>query len=79
MPLPIVYRGHRLDCGYRLDFLVEDEVIVEVKSVKQVERVHFSQLLSYLRQYRRRVGLLFNFNVRWLVRDGLKRIVNGYE
>jgi len=76
--LPVVYRGHRLDCGYRIDFLVQDEVIVEVKSIERFERVHCSQLLSYLRLHHRRVGLLFNFNVKWLVENGLKRIINGY-
>jgi GxxExxY protein len=77
-PLPVVYRGHRVDCGYRLDFIVEDEIIVEVKSVERFERVHSAQLLSYLRHHDRRVGLLFNFNVNLLVQDGLKRIINGY-
>jgi GxxExxY protein len=77
--LPVIYRGHRLDCGYRIDLLVENDVIVEVKSVERLERVHSAQLLSYLRLAKRRFGLLFNFNVIWLVDQGLKRIVNGFE
>jgi len=78
-PIPLMYRGNRLDCGHRIDLLVDNEVIVEVKAVQRLERVHSAQLLSYLRQLALRVGLLFNFNVRWLTRDGLKRIINGFE
>jgi GxxExxY protein len=75
--LPLVYRGHRLDCGYRVDLLVEDSIIVEVKTVERLERVHSAQLLSYLRQLKLKLGLLVNFNVRWL-QDGIKRIVNDF-
>ena len=77
-PLPLVYRGLRLDCGYRIDLLVEDLVIVEVKSIERLDRVHSAQVLSYLRMLKRHVGLLINFNVQWLVRDGLRRIVNDF-
>jgi GxxExxY protein len=76
--LPLVYRGQRLDAGYRIDLLVENEVIVEVKSVERLERVHSTQLLCYLRLSSLKVGLLLNFNVEWLVKDGIKRIVNGF-
>ena len=76
--LPVVYRGHTLDCAYRMDLLVENEVVVEVKSVEKIEPVHPSQLLSYLRLSKRNVGLLINFNVKWLVSDGVKRVVNGF-
>jgi GxxExxY protein len=76
--LPVVYRGQTLDCAYRIDLLVENEVVVEVKSVEKIEPVHPSQLLSYLRLSKRSVGLLINFNVKWLVSDGVKRIVNGF-
>jgi GxxExxY protein len=75
--LPLTYRGHRLDCGYRLDLVVEDVVIVEVKSIGRVERVHTAQLLSYLRQSKLKLGLLINFNVKWL-QDGIRRVVNGF-
>jgi GxxExxY protein len=64
--------------GYRLDLLVEDAVVVEVKSVEKLERVHSAQLLSYLKFANCRVGLLFNFNVSWLTTDGLKRVVNRF-
>ena len=76
--LPLVYRGQRLDAGYRIDLLVEDAVIVEVKSVERWERVHASQVLCYLRLSGLKVGLLINFNVEWLVSHGIKRIVNGF-
>jgi len=76
-PIPLVYRGRRLDCGYRLDLLVEDTLIVEVKSIERLERVHSAQLLSYLRQLKLKLGLLLNFNVKWL-QDGIKRVVNGF-
>jgi len=75
--LPVIYKNQRLDCGYRLDFVVEDTVIIEVKAVERLERVHSGQLLSYLKFARCPVGLLFNFNAGFLTRDGLKRVVNG--
>ena len=77
-PMPVVYRGKTLDCGYRIDFLVEDLVIVELKSVERLEPVHTAQVLTYLRLSGQRVGLLINFNVKWLLDRGLKRIVNGF-
>ena len=76
--LPLVYHGHTLDCGYRIDLLVESEVIVEVKAVERLERVHAAQLLSYLRLSGCKVGLAINFNVKWLVSQGVKRVVNGF-
>jgi len=71
-----VYRGQRLDCGYRLDLLVEERVVVEVKAIERLEKVHKAQLLSYLRLSGCTVGLLINFNVK-MVKDGIKRFVNG--
>ena len=76
-PLPLVYREHQLDCGYRLDLLVEDSIVVEVKAIERLERVHSAQVLSYLRQLKLKLGLLVNFNVRWL-KDGITRIVNDF-
>jgi len=76
-PVPVVYRGRRLDCGYRIDLLVEDALIVEVKAIERLEKVHSAQLRSHLRFSERKLGLLINFNVKSL-RDGLKRIVNGF-
>ena len=75
MPLPVVYREVRLECGYRLDLVVEDIVIVELKSVEKLTRVHQAQVLSYLRLANCPVGLLINFNVKILV-DGVQRLAN---
>ena len=77
-PLPLVYRGRTLDCGYRIDLLVEEEVVVEVKSVERLEPIHTAQVLSYLRLSSRKVGLLINFNVKWLADRGIRRVVNGF-
>jgi|SRR6185436_4514651 len=77
--LPVVYKGERLDCGFRIDLLVENSVVVEIKAVERLERVYSAQLLSYLRFARCQVGLLLNFNVKWFVEDGVKRIVNGFQ
>ena len=76
--LPLVYRKQKLDCGYRIDLLIERLVVVEVKSIERFERVHAAQLLSYLRLSGCKVGLLFNFNVKWLIESGIKRVVNGF-
>jgi GxxExxY protein len=78
VPMPIHYDGLRLDIGYRLDLLVEDAVVVELKSVQQLLPIHTAQLLSYLRAGDFRVGLLVNFHAIHL-RDGIKRIVNRYQ
>jgi GxxExxY protein len=75
--LPVVYRGAQMDCAYRLDILVSRDVIVEVKAVERIGRLHEAQMLSYLKLSGCKVGLLFNFNVRWLVDEGIKRFVNG--
>ena len=76
-PLPVVYDGLRLDVGYRLDMLVDDLVIVDLKAVARTTPVHEAQLLSYLKLSDRRVGLLINFHVLHL-KDGIKRLVNHY-
>lgn len=75
--LPIVYQGIKLDAGYRLDLIVEDSVIVELKVVERIHPVHEAQLLSYLRMSDMRLGLVINFNVK-LLRDGIRRVVNGF-
>jgi GxxExxY protein len=77
-PLPVVYKSQHLDCGYRIDLVVAGLVIVEIKAVEKLERVHSAQVLSYLRFARCPIGLLFNFNAGWLTQDGLKRIVNDF-
>jgi GxxExxY protein len=77
--LPLTYKGQPMDCGYRLDLLVESAIIVEVKSIERLDRVHFAQLHSYLRFAKCPVGLLFDFNVAWLSRGGIRRIVHDVE
>ena len=74
-PLPVVYHEVHLDCGYRIDLLVEDRVIVEIKAVEQLMPVHDAQMLSYLRLARCPVGLLINFNVQ-LLKSGIRRRVS---
>ncbi len=74
--LPVVYRGVRLEIGYRMDLLVEDLVIVEIKSVDAISPVHQAQIISYLKLSGRSLGLLINFNIVHL-KDGIKRFVNG--
>jgi GxxExxY protein len=76
--LPVVYEGIVIEMGYRLDMLVDQSVIVEVKSVESLLPVHEAQLLTYLRLSGKRVGLLLNFNVVRL-REGIRRRVLGYE
>ena len=72
--LPVTFRRVELECGYRIDLLIEDKVIVELKSVERLEPIHEAQLLTYMRLSSCRVGLLINFNVPRL-RDGIKRMV----
>ncbi|MBD2363372.1 GxxExxY protein [Anabaena minutissima FACHB-250] len=74
--IPVFYEGVRLDEGFRADLIVEDQVIVELKSVEAVHPVHKKQLLTYLRLADKRVGLLINFNVT-LIKDGISRVVNN--
>jgi len=76
-PLPVVYRDVKLECGYRIDLLVEDSVIVEIKAVDALISIHQAQLLSYLRLSGCKVGLLINFNVK-ILKDGLRRVVNDF-
>ena len=76
-PLPVVYREVKLDCGYRLDFVVDSSVIVEVKAVTELHPIHQAQLLSYLRLSHCKVGLLINFH-ETLLKDGVRRIVNDF-
>jgi GxxExxY protein len=73
-PLPVEYKEVRLDCGYRIDLLVEDALIVELKCVEQIGGIHHAQLLTYMKLTRIGTGLLINFNVKRL-RDGIRRFV----
>jgi GxxExxY protein len=77
-PIPVAYEGVRIDTGFRADLIVEDKVMVEIKSVEQLAPVHKKQLLTYSRLADKRLGLLINFHVA-LIEDGITRIVNGLE
>jgi GxxExxY protein len=74
-PLPVEYKGVKLDCGYRLDLIVENKVILEIKCIEHVLPVHEAQLLTYLKMTGMRVGLILNFNISTLVRGGVVRKV----
>jgi GxxExxY protein len=78
LPVPIVYEDVQFEEGFRLDLLVEDKVIVEIKSIEKISGVDKKQLLTHLRLMNKRLGLLINFNVE-LIKDGVSRIVNGLE
>jgi GxxExxY protein len=75
VPLPVEYKGVKLDCGYRSDLVVQDEVILELKCVEHLLPVHDAQLLTYLKLTHKRVGLIINFNTPTLVRGGIVRKV----
>ncbi len=74
-PMPIVYKEVKLDHGYRIDLLVEDNIVIELKSVEALTDVHFAQVLTYLKLGGYKLGLLINFNVK-LLKNGIKRIIN---
>ncbi|MFO1487899.1 MAG: GxxExxY protein [Verrucomicrobiota bacterium] len=74
--LPLDYKGVKLDCGYRLDFIIANELIVELKAVQEILPVHKAQLLTYLKLNQNLLGLLINFNVP-LLKDGIERVVLG--
>jgi GxxExxY protein len=75
-PLPLLYKEIKLDAGYRLDFLINDKVVLEIKSSDKIIPIHDAQILSYLRLSGCKVGLLINFNVK-LLKNGIKRFING--
>ncbi|MBT8358677.1 MAG: GxxExxY protein [Desulfobacterales bacterium] len=77
-PLPIIYKGKKLDCGYRLDIVIENKIIAELKSIEMIEPIHKAQLLSYLKLSGHKLGLLLNFNVS-VLKDGIVRLVNQLE
>lgn len=74
--MPLVFEGVRLDCGYRIDLLVENKLVIEIKSVEALNDIHLAQTLTYLKLGSYKLGLLTNFNVVRL-KDGIKRVVNG--
>ena len=76
VPLPVLYEGIQLEVGFRIDVLVEEKVIVEIKSVEELSKVHYKQLLTYLKLSDKKVGLLVNFNCD-NISENIKRIVNN--
>lgn len=74
--IPVVYEDVKMDLGFRADLIVEDKVVVEIKSVEAIAPVHKKQLLTYLRLTDKKLGLLINFNVE-LIKNGITRVVNG--
>ncbi len=74
-PMPLVYEEVRLECGYRIDILVENKVVIEIKSVEALNEVHLAQTLTYMKLCNYKLGLLINFNVS-LLKEGIKRVVN---
>jgi GxxExxY protein len=78
IPLPVVYKGKKLDCGYRIDLLVKNEVVVELKAIDSILPIHEAQALTYMRLGSWKVGLIINFNVPIVVK-GIKRLVLGLK
>jgi GxxExxY protein len=74
--LPLIYKEVQLECGYRIDLLVENKVIIEIKSVEALNDIHLAQVLTYLKLSDRKLGLLMNFNV-VRMKDGIRRVVNN--
>lgn len=77
--LPVIYKNEQLDCGYRLDFIIENKLILELKSCDSIKPIHEAQLLTYLKLSNNQIGLLINFNVS-VLKDGIKRMmINNHE
>jgi GxxExxY protein len=75
-PMPVRFENIILDCGYRIDLLVDDKLVVEIKAVESLNDVHLAQILTYLKLGNFKLGLLINFNVR-LIKNGIKRVINS--
>lgn len=76
-PLPLIYHDIRMECGYRVDLMVEDKVVVELKAIDAINDIHYAQVLTYLKLSNSKIGLLINFNVPRL-KEGIKRLINKY-
>lgn len=74
-PMPLLFEEVKLDCGYRIDLLVENKLVIELKAVEKLNNVHLAQILTYLKLGSFKLGLLINFNV-CLLKDGIKRVIN---
>jgi len=77
-PMPLVFENVKLDCGYRIDLLVENKLVIEIKSAEALNDVHTAQILTYMKLGNFTLGLLINFNV-FRLKDGIKRIVNSFK
>ncbi len=75
-PMPLVFEGVKLECGYRMDILVENKLVIEIKSVEALNDVHLAQILTYMKLGGFKLGLLMNFNV-VMLKNGIKRVANG--
>jgi len=75
-PMPLIFEEVKLECGYRIDILVENKVVIELKSVDALNDVHLAQILTYMKLGNYKLGLLINFNVA-LLKQGIKRVING--
>lgn len=75
-PMPLVFERVKLDCGYRIDILVENKVVLELKSVEEINEIHLAQTLTYMKLGNYKLGLLINFNVKTL-KEGIRRVVNN--
>jgi GxxExxY protein len=75
-PMPLIFEEVKLDCGYRIDLLIEKKLVIEIKSVEALNEIHLAQTLTYLKLGDYKLGLLINFNV-VLLKDGIRRIING--
>ena len=75
-PMPLIYKGVELECGYRIDLIVENRLVIEIKAVEALNDVHLAQVLTYMKLGNYKLGLLLNFNVARL-KDGLRRVING--
>jgi len=78
VPLPITYKGFEISCGYRMDMVVSDSVILELKTVSSIEPIHTAQLLTYLKLSQKTLGLIINFHVP-VLKQGIRRIVNNHS
>ena len=76
VPIDVQYKGHQLDVGYRIDLLVEDQIIIELKSVDVISDIHLAQTLTYLNLSNKHLGLIINFNVK-LLKNGIKRVLHN--
>ncbi len=76
VPLPLIYKGIEFEAGFRVDLLIENKVIIEIKSIENIAPIHFSQLLTYLRLSNIKLGLLINFNTK-ILKEGIHRVVNN--